>query len=67
MCHRISVQLVPDVSRQCDGVTFRDQAAHSSSLAALPLKIKALCSFETSATTHSITQNHIPEDLNFHE
>ena len=66
MCHHITGQLVPDVSSQCDGLIVKDQAAHNSCLAALPLKIKALCSFETSETTHSITQHHIPEDLNFH-
>jgi hypothetical protein len=57
---------MPNVSRQCVGFIFKGQAAYNSCLAALPLKIKVLCSFETPETTHSITQHHIPEDLNFH-
>ena len=66
VCHCITGQLMLDASRQCEGFIFKGPAAHTSSLAALPLKIKVMCSFETSETNDSITQLHIPKYLNLH-
>ena len=43
-------------------VIIRDQALHEE-MDCLTMKIKKLCTFETSKTTHPATHSHILEDL----
>jgi hypothetical protein len=54
--------VVPDILKENDDFIFKWK--QSFFLDSLPLKMKASWSFKTSATTHSMTWCHIPQDLN---